>query len=265
MILDILAPLFVLGTIRVLNDTSRKGAISVVLTMAVAEYVFFGWLSPTTWGHNYLEALPFIAIIAGVGAIAIASALRYLIVSESPDRADWLWVIGGGGLILTCLVVITPLVNENWLRESVYGFGFMPRDEISQISAAVRRVTQPGDEIVAPSFICFEANRPELIRYPELYGAYREAMIEYHRDGFLAARRRLGGSNFFNVIGDTAHFWTDPISDAVTNRKVKVVISDSLIQLLPLVLVQPQKLADNGYGPILRTQHYTVWAGKSFP
>jgi hypothetical protein len=81
----------------------------------------------------------------------------------------------------------------------------------------------------------------------------------YQRYGFRTARQRLGSANFFSLISDTAHYWTDPINDAVAKRRVKVVVSDSPIQLLPLVLVQPELLASSGYRPILHTQHYTVW------
>jgi len=163
----------VLGAIRLLTDTALKSAARLVLVMAVGEYVFYGWFSPTAWGHNYLEALPFIAIVAAVGAIAIYSAIRNLITSEAPARLDWSWAVGGSVLIVVCLLIFTPLVNENWLHGSVYGFGFIPRDEIDQIATTVQSATKSDDNLIAPSFICFEANRPELIRYPELYGAYR--------------------------------------------------------------------------------------------
>jgi hypothetical protein len=259
LILDVLAPLFVLGAIRLPTDAALKSAAGVVLVMAVGEYVFYGWLSPTAWGHNYLETLPFIAIVAAFGAIATYSAIRNLISSETPARSDWSWAAGGSVLIVVCLVIFTPLVNENWLHGSVYGFGFVPRDEIDQIATTAHRATNSDDNLIAPSFICFEANRPELIRYPELYGAYREAKSLYEHEGFLAARKRLGGANFFTLIADTSHYWTDLINDAVAQRRVKIVISDSLIQLLPLVLVSPQLLADSGYRPVLHTEHYTVW------
>ena len=259
MILDILAPLFAIGAIRILANGASKEAAMFVLLMAAAEYVFFGLLSPTAWGHNYLEGLPFIAIVAGAGAMAFLNAIRNLTTVEQPAQAEWFWAIGGGLLILICLLILTPLINENWLHDSVYGFGFVPRDEISQIAATVRKATSPGDEIVAPSFICFEANRPELIRYPELYGAYREAKSVYANEGFLVARRRLGGASFFGLIGDTAHYWTDQIADAVAKHRVKIVMSDSPIQLLPLVLVPRDLLANSGYRPILHTDHFTVW------
>jgi hypothetical protein len=259
LILDILAPLFALGVIRLLAARLAKGAAGLVLALAAAQYFFFGLLSPTAWGHNYLEGLPFIAIIAGFGLLALYRAIRNLITAERAPRSDWLWAIAGGLFTLICLLILTPLMNENWLRDSVYGFGFLPREEISRIAATVRRATSPNDEVIAPSFICFEANRPQLVRYPELYGAYREAKAMYQRYGFRTARQRLGAANFFSLISDTAHYWTDLITDAVTKRRVKIVISDSPIQLLPLVLVQPELLANSGYRPILHTQHYTVW------
>ncbi len=264
-ILDVLAPLFILGIVRSFAPDALGPAGILVFAVVAAEYVFFGMLSPTAWGHNYLEALPFIAIVAGIGAMRALHAVRNLTTAETPVRIDWFWAVGGGLLILVCLLSITPLVNENWLRDSVYGFGFMPRDEIAQIADAVRHASGPTDSIVAPSFICFEANRPELIRYPELYGVDREAETDYERDGFFAARKHLGGEDFFSLIADTAHFWTDPIRDAVTKQKVKVVISDSPFQLLPLVLVPAQMLEDSGYRPVLRTAHYTVWAQEAPP
>ncbi len=55
---------------------------------------------------------------------------------------------------------------------------------------------KPDDDVIAPSFICFEANRRELIRYPETYGVYREAKAEYDRDGFFAARRNSAPPTF---------------------------------------------------------------------
>jgi hypothetical protein len=265
LVLDILAPLFALGVIRLLAGKLAKGAAGLVLGLAAAQYFFFGLLSPTAWGHNYLEGLPFIAIVAGFGLLALYSAIGSLITADEPPRSDWIWAIGGGLLVMVCLLLLTPLVNENWLRNSVYGFGFVPHDEISRIAATVRGATHPNDNVIAPSFICFEANRPQLIRYPELYGAYREAKAVYQRDGFWTARQQLGAANFFSLISDTAHYWTDPINDAVAKRQVKIVISDSPIQLLPLVLVRPELLASSGYRPILRTEHYTVWEVESSP
>ena len=71
MILDVLAPLFVLGCWRLIADRMFSRAVMLVLAIVAAEYAFYGVLSPTAWGHNYLEALPFIAIVAGIGVMAL--------------------------------------------------------------------------------------------------------------------------------------------------------------------------------------------------
>ncbi len=263
-ILDVLAPLFVLGCWRVIADRTFSRGVVLVIAIVVAEYAFYGLLSPTAWGHNYLEPLPFIAIVAGIGAMALVRAISNLIAGErEPHR--WRLLAGGAALIVIFLIWITPIVNENWLHSAVYGFGFVPRAEISQLADALRAVSHPGDDVIAPSFVCFEAGRRELIRYPETYGVYREAKAEYDRDGFFAARRRLGAADFFQLIEDTRHFWTEQMRDAIVSGKVTAVISDSPIQLLPLVLVPQDFLSSNGFRVILMTDHFTLWSRTPAP
>ncbi len=252
MILDILVPLFVLGCWRIFADRIFSRGVILVLAIVAAEYAFYGVLSPTAWGHNYLEPLPFIAIVAGIGAIALIEAGR-----AASQR--WQFISAGAALIAVSLIWIAPIINENWLRGAVYGFGFVPRAEISQLADALRAASLPGDEVIAPSFVCFEAGRRELIRYPETYGVYREAKAEYDADGFFAARSRLGSADFFQLISDTRHYWTDQMRDAIASGKVSAVISDSPIQLLPLVLVPEDFLAANGFRQTLTTDHFTLW------
>ncbi len=258
MILDFLVPLFILGCWQIFAKRTFNRGVILVLAIVAAEYAFYGVLSPTAWGHNYLEPLPFIAIIAGVGAIALINASRTL-------SQRWQLLAGGAALIVISLIWIAPLVNENWLHGSVYGFGFVPRAEISQLATALRAASKPQDDVIAPSFICFEANRRELIRYPETYGVYREGEAAYDRDGFYAARRRLGSADFFQLISDTRHFWTDQMRDAIASGKVSAVISDSPIQLLPLVLVPEDFLSSNGFRPALTTDHFTLWTRTPAP
>ena len=76
MILDVLVPLFVLGCWQIYADRIFNRGMILVLAIVAAEYAFYGVLSPTAWGHNYLEPIPFIAIVAGVGAIALVHAIR---------------------------------------------------------------------------------------------------------------------------------------------------------------------------------------------
>ncbi len=258
LILDLLVPLFVLGCWRIFAERILSRGVILVLAIVAAEYAFYGVLSPTAWGHNYLEPLPFIAIVAAFGAIALVHASRNA-------SQHWQLLAGGAALVAISLIWIAPLINENWLHGAVYGFGFVPRAEISQLADALRAASKPGDDVIAPSFVCFEAGRRELIRYPETYGVYREAKAEYDRDGFFAARRHLGAADFFQLISDTRHFWTDQMRDAIASGKVSAVISDSPIQLYPLVLVPEDVLSSNGFRPIMTTDHFTLWSRTPAP
>jgi hypothetical protein len=253
MLLDVLMPLFVLGCWRVFADRIFNRSLVLILVTIGAEYAFYGVLSPTAWGHNYLEVIPFIAIVAGIGAAELVAAAR------AARDLQWRRVAEGVALIAIFLLWITPLVNENWLHGSVYGFGFVPRAEITQLADALRNSSKSDDDVIAPSFICFAAGRRELIRYPETYGVYREARAEFDRDGFFAARRNLGKMDFFQLITDTRHFWTEQMRAEIGSGKVSAVISDSPIQLLPLVLIPDDYLTQNGFRPALATEHFTLW------
>ncbi|HVN29157.1 MAG TPA: hypothetical protein VMT64_11750, partial [Candidatus Binataceae bacterium] len=260
-ILDIQVPLFILGCIAVRREVRSNFGIALVLIGIAAEYLFYGVLSPTSWGHNFLEPLPFIAIIGGIGVDwMIAQANSQTLVPVGASAA----------FIVISLLWISPLENENWMQGSVYGFGFVPREEISRIGAALRDASRPDEEVLAPAFICFQANRRELIRFPEEYGVLREAEAEFAQDGFLAARAHLGSENFFQLIGETAHFWRDPIIESMQNGKLNAIVPDSPIQLLPLVtptLFQPpdypQMLLDNGFKPAAQTEQFILWKRES--
>ncbi len=258
-ILDVLAPLLLLGVVRIAVERGFDRARGLVLAIAAAEYAFFGLLSPTAWAHNYLVALPFIAIVAAWGALWTLDALRDAVTRRSAARGAWIRLAGTGALLGVGLVWATPLVNQNWLRGSVYGFGFVSRGEIAALATALRAATAPDEAVVAPSFLCFEANRRQLIRYPETYGVWREAQAEFRRDGFAAARARFGRADFLARIIETSHHWTDAVNSALADGSLNAVISDSPIQLLPLVHVPDDALVESEFRPALRTQHFTLW------
>jgi hypothetical protein len=271
-ILDLLIPLIVLGLVRFAADFGnlpQRSSLMLILGLVLANYLFFGFLSPTAWAHNYLDFLPFLAIIGAFGldrVVAAIADLKFGCARWPPSQ--WRWAIGGASSILLSIFVVAPLVNENWLRGSVYGFGFMPRSEIVAIASVIRSHSPLNEPIIAPAFLAFEANRSLLIAFPETYGVYRQAKENYNREGFGRARDSLGRADFFELIGGTAHWWSDQMKQAIVDRRVNVVVPDSQIQLLPIVRaplapVGVDFLLANGFSPALRTEHYTVWARAS--
>ncbi len=265
-ILDIEFPLVVIGCVALGAERRMNEGIALVLAMVAASYVFYGVISPTAWGHNYLEPLPYIAIVAGIGLDWMIRLGRDFLQAEEDEAMRVLYRLVSACLfVVVSLVWISPLENQNWLHGSVYGFGFMPRSQIARIATAIRNGSAPGENVIAPSFLCFQANRPELIRFPETYGVYRNARAEVEKYGFFKAREMLDREDFFNLIVKTSGYWTTQIKQAVTRGTVRVVVPDSPIQLLPLVFVPPEVLAKSGYRPVLETQYFIVWQHLAKP
>lgn len=260
-VLDLPFPLFVIGCVAVRREVRRNSGIVLVLAMVAAEYLFYGVLSPTSWGHNFLEALPFIAIIGGIGVDWMIAQAQ----TTSEDSRAWMRLAGCAAFIIVSLIWIAPLENDNWLHGSVYGFGFVPREEVSRIGAALHDASRPGEDVMAPAFICFQANRPELIRFPETYGVWREAELEFERDGFASARAHLGQEDFFQLIVDTAHFWRDPLLKSIQDGTLNALVPDSPIQLLPLVAPPilsedfPKLLGDDSFRPAFQSDDFVLW------
>jgi hypothetical protein len=259
-ILDVLGPLFVLGVARLALDRSINRVLGLVVALLAAEYLFYGVLSPTAWGHNYLEALPHIAVIAGAGAAWMTGAIRDVMTNRARRMPAVGRLATGAAVIAIGLLWVTPLVNENWERGSVYGFGFVPREELATLANGLRGATQAHDEVIAPSFISFEANRLQLVRYPENYAVMREAESRYRTDGFSAARERLGQEDFFDLITRTSNVWNDLVVRGIAiGGHVNAVVLDSPIQLLPLVNASDEAMAQRQFRPAVRTEHYTLW------
>ena len=98
-ILDLQLPLFVIGCIAVRRELRANTGIMLVLAMVAAEYLFFGILSPTSWGHNFLEPLPFIAIVGGIGVDWIIGQAQLASGrTKDADSQAWMRLAGCGVL-----------------------------------------------------------------------------------------------------------------------------------------------------------------------
>jgi len=230
--------------------SAKSPALSVLGLTLGALFLFYGALSPTAWGHNYLELLPFLAILAGAGCVWLIEAYR----------RSWRSFAVGIAVVTASLIWVAPLRNENAERSSVYGFGFVRRRELAELASALAAACRPDEEVIAPSFIAFEANRLPHVRYPENLGVMRATEADYLAHGFLATRERYGTRSFFEVIDATSALWnTLVISGIAPGGPVNCVILDSSIQFIPLVYATPEALSDRGFRVRLRTEHYELW------
>jgi hypothetical protein len=249
-LLDVLGPLALFGSMRLADRRRWNGALGLAAAVLAADVLFIAVLSPTAWGHNYLEAWPLVALLGGAGVDWLIDACRGMRLTAAAAA-----IVAG-----VLLVWVTPLDNEAALRGSVYGFGFVPRAELATLAAGLASASDPQTEVVAPSFIAFEANRLQAIRYPENIGVMTAAHARWRADGLAAARREFGSRSFFDLIDQTSHIWNDQFARAIAaGGPVNAVIPDSPVQLLPLVNASPGALIARGFRLSARTAHFTLW------
>lgn len=249
-LLDVLGPLALVGAVALSARRRWNGALGLTAAVLAADLLFFAVLSPTAWGHNYLEAWPYVALAAGSGVVWFFDA----------RRRSWLRPAAAAVFVALCLAWITPLDNEASLRGSTYGFGFVPRRELSELASALRAATGDREEVIAPSFIAFEANRLQAVRYPENYGVMKAGEDLVRSAGFEAARERFGAESFFDLINETSSIWNDEVVRAIAiGGRVDAFIPDSPVQLMPLVNASPAALSARGFQQALHTEHFALW------
>jgi hypothetical protein len=249
-LLDVLGPLALLGVWHLQRTRCWNHALGIVTAVLGAYLLFFCVLSPTAWGHNFVEVWPFIAILGGAGVVWFIDAWP-----GSPLRLG-----AGVAVVAICLIWVTPLDNDSNLRGSRYGFGFVARRELDELATALNRGTAPSEEVIAPSFIAFEADRLQAIRYPENYGVMTAADEVRRSAGFWTARAQFGGKSFFELIDQTSDIWNrEVVRDLAPGGRVNAMIPDSPIQLLPLVNASPAALAERGFHPALQSEHFVLW------
>ena len=253
-LLDILGPLGLFGLWRLADRSRWNHAVGLVGAVFVSYLLFFGVLSPTAWGHNYLEVWPLVAIVAGAGAAWLLESWR----------TSWLQTAGGVAVAAACLLWITPLDNEAGLRGSAWiRLRSAPRAVGPRGRAPRRdRSRRRGDRALVHRLRGEPARRSVALKTGVM-----TAGDELRRSvGFRQARERMGHKNFFELINETSDIWNQAVIRAIApGGQVNAMIPDSTIQLLPLVDASPAALSERGFHLALQTEHFTLWLRRGDP
>jgi hypothetical protein len=224
-------------------------------------FVLLVVLNPTFWAHDSIELLPWLALLGGVLVADLAMAFgRHT--RDAPSRPAAVAALVGAVLLF---VIVVPLPHANWGpgAGSGFGFGYRDRAEIDRVAAYVRSKTAPGALVAMPPILAFQANRPELITYPELAGTMMTLGREVKAKGFATTLKtsEVGQRMFWDEVAASRDVWLPDLAEAIQARRLGAVINFSPADLfpVPLIDVPDQALRAAGYVPGLVTEHYTVW------
>lgn len=225
-------------------------------SLLLVPLAFYGLASPTFWPHNLISVL---VPLSWLGAVflewwlkAVAQAVR------APDRTAALRA-ASGLLIMAAGLVVFPIRNDHWARQSAFGFGFQSRREIGEVARAVRAHSEQDRRVIAPPYVAVQANRMKLVHYREVAGPVT-LITEAMRAGTLGElRQRLRDRDFFAALFDASRTVGKRLEEAVEGRTVPVVVPDSRAALISETRVRESFLEASGYRLVLTTEHYGVW------
>jgi hypothetical protein len=261
--LDVAFALGVSGVVLILlTERGRRGGVRqspwmIVLCQLASAGIFLVLLNPTYWAHTGIELLPWLSlcggylIAAGVGSLFQRKRLPTLIACAA--------------LAAALLLFVSPIRNLNWEAGdgSPFGFGYRDRREIETAASYVRNHSAPDDAVATPPIVALEANRREVVPYPEIAGEIQAIADAVRREGYVKALGdpTLGRGTFWESVEESGRLIAPRLADAIRRREPAIVINDSPDDLMPVQFVDipPEDLKAAGYALESVTPHYEIW------
>jgi len=245
--------------------TGRLRAWLLPLLNLACGIVLLVVLNSTFWAHDSIELLPWFALFGGALVADVAAAWRRRPAAGGARRVTRALAAVAVAAAIGLLAFVTPIDHPGWGPGawSGYGLGYRDRTEIDRIAAFIRARTTPAQRVAVPPIIAFEANRPELVVYPELAGTMMEIERDVTKRGVWWTLRRsgIGRDVFWNEVASSREVWQPRLLAAIRQHRIGAVVDSSPADLfpVPLIDVPDAALREAGYAPTLTTQHYTVW------
>lgn len=214
-------------------------------------WAFLAFVSLTVWPHNFVYFLPFLSLSGGVFLAALYE-MAWI-------RRQFLLPFSLAAAALLLLASVVPLKNANWVMGGAYGFGYIPRKDVTEISAFIRENTAPADLLLLPQHIAAESGRETVISEtmdtPGLIG-----WVEEKRKNKAGLREILGMAKFKTYTQMTREVselgWRSAASLLKQGKIKYVVLTTVPADNCPF---PAQYLSSLGYAPARRFGGYEAW------
>lgn len=222
--------------------------------LAGVDWLFFSLLSPNVWPHNYVPSLLLLSLSGGVLAASLWE------IAGVKRRAAT--VAGLAVMLCLMLMFVCPLKNLNWSAGSTYGFGYIPRKHIDDLSTFISDNTTREDVLLLPQYVASECDRRNVMSdRVEATGVFRwtERMRREGR-GPMEIVRLNAGKTFLQVQEETLAEGWHSVGVLLEQRKVKFVVPDIVPgEAMPY---SPAALGRYGYSPAAKFGPYVVWTPR---
>ena len=220
--------------------------------VTLADWVFFTFISPNVWPHNFIPALLLLSLSGGI----LVSSLRHFLVRQHQLLRPAIIVAA----FVLLLATFIPLRNMNWIMGEPFGFGYIPREDIHALSEWVRTKTTGDDLLLIPQYIASESGR-RTVMSDRVEAAGVLAWIGRNRKAGLGPQaiiRLAQGNTFAQMQRKTLSAGWGTIDALLQRHKIRFVVPDFVPgETIPY---GPEQLAQYGYAPFQQYGRYTVWS-----
>jgi len=243
-VLDIPLSLGISGIIFAFPKKFNK-ILKFLMVFTLGESIFFSLISPNAWPHNYLTTLFFLSLMGGMFTEKLIKEIH---------RKKFIKICIMLLLPLILLKFICPIHNSNWVLNSKYGFGYIDRKEITEITRFIKFHTSKKDLLLIPQYINIINDRLEAT------GVIQWLKKELQRKKLKEILKSVKNKSFKQMIKETIKDGWMNVNIKLIYHKIKFIIPD----IVPGEKIPFSKnyLLKIGYQPIYRTTHYVIWGTK---
>ncbi|MDO8804758.1 MAG: hypothetical protein Q7R35_10005, partial [Elusimicrobiota bacterium] len=204
------------------------------------------------WPHNLISFLLFFSLSGGVFLFALYEM--------SWTRRKFLAPASLAAAALLLLATAVPLKNSNWVMGSAYGFGYISRKDVSEISAFIRSNTASTDLLLLPQHIAVESGRETVLSESmDTPGLIR--WVEEKRKSKAGLKEIIGMAKFrtyTQMTQEASELGWSSAASLLRQRKIKYVV----LTVVPAdnCPFSAQYLGSLGYAPVRRFGGYEAWS-----
>ena len=222
--------------------------------LALSEWTFYSFISPNVWPHNYIPSLLLLSLSGGIFIFAVWE----LFWRERKVIMPCLSILA----LVLMLIFVCPIKNLNWTMGSTYGFGYIPRRDINQISKFIQSNTTSNDLLLVPQYIAAEAGRKSVISDRiEATGVFRwieERRTEDHEITEIIEMSK--GKSFSQMQSETLSMGWGKINVLLKKNRIKYLVPDIVPgEKIPF---SPKYLSSLGYIPVKKIGLYVIWTPR---
>lgn len=219
--------------------------------LVLFDWMFFSFISPNVWPHNYIPSLLLFSLSGGVFIFSVWESfwIKQKVIGPCLSIVFFFF-------LLAC---ICPIKNLNWAKGGFYGFGYIPRKEINEVGRFIRSNTTEDDLLLIPQYIASEAGRRSVISDRiEAIGVFRW-IEERKKEGYTTTQMiaMCRSKSFEQMQKETLLTGWESVRTLLKQKKIKFFVPDIVPgEQMPFV---SKDLADMGYMPLIKIGLYVVW------